>query len=502
MQGLTYVRGRREVVVTETGTLTREAGQFPEFLSAPVRSPNRLRLPAGPITPTSGAVVIYFDPDNAYNAGGQAAFGHVFNWQTDTNNRIISYYNKASARWEVVRRALGVETSVVVASTFAAGQAMALYVGWNATTLFCAVNGGAVVSIANAQIPVTLPALIDIGSELGGGNYFAASYGAVSIHSAPLSTNDWERLSEIRSSRPPIYGEGSNQIALWHGNNKLLWDSAVSVNLNSFDMSDFSPTGFRAMLIEGMGAPGVRNHTQPFPNGDGSAYIGSFLEERYVTTQLLVLGLDWADIRRKRRELVAKLNPKLGMGVLIHAPDENIFEVDAIYERGAEYATPMLPFGEKVAPNFRCPSSIVRVNGIASHTVTTIPSGLAIPLIIPMVINPAGTLIPVDYTEGSVEYWPIVTGSFVGSASGLVVTNETTGKKLQINASFVAGETLTVDFGARTAFRNGVDSLMPYLSADSLFWPLAPELVNNVRIEMLSGAITATFRYQLGLLGE
>lgn len=80
--GAAFVRGRVTDDTAEVGSPTRAAGQYTSYLSCPIRSSgsHRMRLPIQTITPTAGNVLLHLQPDNAYNAGGQDAFGRFFSW--------------------------------------------------------------------------------------------------------------------------------------------------------------------------------------------------------------------------------------------------------------------------------------------------------------------------------------------------------------------------------------------------------------------------------------
>jgi hypothetical protein len=75
-----------------------------------------------------------------------------------------------------------------VAQAFAAGDPSVLYLGWDATHLYIAVNGGTIASQADAYVPANLPVSYDIGyaSNIPGSRFLAA-YAAVVECTHPLT---------------------------------------------------------------------------------------------------------------------------------------------------------------------------------------------------------------------------------------------------------------------------------------------------------------------------
>ena len=55
------------------------------------------------MTPASGALVIYFEPDNAWDAGGQPSNGYVFEWYDAVSGYLAAYFDKAAGDWRIER---------------------------------------------------------------------------------------------------------------------------------------------------------------------------------------------------------------------------------------------------------------------------------------------------------------------------------------------------------------------------------------------------------------
>lgn len=85
--------------------------------------------------------------------------------------------------------------------------------------------------------------------------------------------------------------------------------------------------------------------------------------------------------------------------------------------------------------------------------------------------------------EGSLATWPVIT--LTGPLTNIVLTNETTGKTLTITYTLALGETLVIDFNAKTVLLNGTASR--YSAKSGLWWQLVPGS-NTIRMTANSGA--------------
>lgn len=91
---------------------------------------------------------------------------------------------------------------------------------------------------------------------------------------------------------------------------------------------------------------------------------------------------------------------------------------------------------------------------------------------------------------GDVEAWPVWT--ITGPGSGLVLSNQTTNKRLALTQALLGGETVTIDTrpGQKTVRKNDGANLFGSLSSDSSLWSLQVG-DNSIRVE-LSGSTTAS----------
>ena len=499
--GLTYVRGRAAAETIEAGNPVRESGQFAApFRSAPVRaaSSQRVRVPASGFTPTQGAAVIYLDPDRDSDDAGQASFGHVLNWQTDADNRIIGFYNKEPQRFDFVRRAAASESGAGVALNFEAGDALAMYVAWDETNVHAAVDGGTIQSAANSLIPASLPSSVDIGSELGGSNYFDAAYGAVALFGAPLTQTQWEALAALRDRRPPCYGERSDgaMTALWYGTHTLVRSADAALDLNDADDGDF-----QLLRLDGAGTAPVVNRVVQTPQRDGAVYIDTRLAPRLLTANLAVVGTGgWSSMWEKRREIAGVLNPRRGAGVLMFAPDDTVYEVNAVVEQGLTFSNPRGPHAQEQPVTFLCDDPAWRIAAQNEATIIAPAGGAAVETSVPLSLTASGGTATLT-NEGDLPSFPHVHIEIDKDATDAPkLASETVAREFVLGSTFDDIDSLDIDMDARTALDASGADVMGLRTSGSQMWTLEPG-DNSVSADMSGGALTARFRWWTRLIG-
>lgn len=504
--GLTYVRGRVEASDTESGTLiTRVAGQFTSpLLACPVRvaSTHRVQLPvtSSQITPTAGAMCIWFTPDNANGGGAQPASGVVASWYTDANNLIEVIYNKASSRFELTRKASGVGTTLNIAATFAANTGYCLYVAWSATTLYGGWNGAAIVSSADANIP-TLAATVDIGSRAAASD-FEARYDAVAMFTAAVTNAQYVSLAALATLRPPLMCEyaGTAMSLLWYGCHSRVW--TLSSTATAMDLLNTS--GLVIQSLAGAGMAPVLHRAVLTPLRDGAAYVDSKLQPRVLTlSALTAAGSTVAAQYALRRSLIAAMNPRAGQGLVMFAPATTIYDIDAIAESGLGYDSPDTPFHAFHPISFICNDAAWRVSGLTESLQAVPLAGWTFPWSFPWPWSPSSITFSLT-NAGDLDAYPVfVVSPTANAATGIQFLNNTTGKLFKLSAStfsLAVGRVLTVDMNARTATLDDATNEMGYRSAASQMWPLVPG-VNSITISTDSGDLTAVVRPPTRLVG-
>ena len=503
--GLTYAYGRIDNDTTESGTrITRVAGQFTSpFTACPVRvaSTHRLRLPvtSSQTTSTVGSAVIYLTPDNAYNGAGQPATGVVWSWYTDANNKIELLFTKAGAIFSLTRTAAGVGTTITIASTFAANTGLTIYIAWSATTLYIALNGGAITSGADANIP-TLTATVDIGSRAAAAN-FEARYDAVAMFARILTLVEWQSFDALRASRPPLFGEFVHEAMteLWYGSNSIAWTLAsggTTIDLRA-------TTNARAINVTGMGVPLMEHRHAETPLRDGASYIDSRMRTRTVGILMRVFGATMEEWHTARTFLIHRLNPRLGQGLLMHAPATQCYEVDAVVNTGigmTEY-TPGLIMAPQIS--FSCFDPTVRVSAFVEDLETIPQAGWALPWVLPWSWSTSAVTFSIT-NDGDIDAWPtlrVIAGAL--GCTSPYFTNNTTGKTFALSGggglTMAAAAVLKVDMKARTADIANVNKI-GFRSDASQMWPLTPG-VNSITVGVDSGSGTTLLRAYKQLIG-
>lgn len=499
--GLTYTRGRTIASTTESGSgITRVTGQFARTRSCPVQSsgPHRVRVTVdGMLTATSGAVVIYLDPDNTYNGGGQQNNGLVLDWRTDANNRITLQYDKANTRWQLDRIQSGTATNPVqLTDTFTAGAAIALYVAWDAGNLYIAVDGGAVTSAVNARNP-TLPTTFDVGSQDGStaSSYFNAAYGALLMFSAPLTTAQWQGLAALRALRAPLFGEWAQPTGMWLGAHSQVWTLPSSgqwfdfINTTNFTMEELNDGGIATPL----------HRMIETPLRDGATYVDTRLQPRMFSLGVSFGASTIDAMFDLRRQMAAALNPRRGQGLLMFAPYDEGYEITAMLNS--------FPFNSRFAMFARQPAAFLCTDPLwrkvaRTESVVSVPQGgWSITWTIPWTITESAISQSVT-NEGDVDSYPkfVITAGSVGLEDPYV-ENTTTGETFRLQGVVLAAnEYVTIDMDARTVVKNDGTNLIGYRTSESRMWALEPGS-NTVKCGAEAGSGTAQMSHAAQLVG-
>lgn len=501
--GATYSRGRVAADTIEAGT-SRVAGQFARLASCTVRASERVQIPA-PTDETAFAVVVYLDPDNAHDGAGQPASGYVLDWRASADERVTLYYDKGNARWTLEVRHLATTQTVTLADTFTAAAPTAIYLAGDATTLYLAVDGGAIgAGTARTQIPTGLPSTMDVGS-VAGASQFLAAYGAVVVCSAPLTQTQWEGLAGLRAVRPPVLGEcglDGDMSGLWYGAHAVAWTlpaSGACLDLNDTDGQE----RFLTRTLSGTGIGPSLHRVVESPLRDGVAYIDTRGRSRLVVADLMVVSRStFAHLWDLRREVAQALNPRLGEGLLMIAPGEEIYETPALVADGGASMDEMLGGMVTVAPiPFLCSGADWR-SAVRTEDDDAIPAaGWAFPWAFPWEWSESAVGLLVA-NAGDVPVYPVIVFTAGGSGCTVpAVTNDTTGKTIAMRTGFAmaAGEVLVIDMDARTVTLEGV-SAMNERDPESEMWALAPG-DNSIEARVASGTATVEVRHEPRYVG-
>jgi len=131
------------------------------------RSAARVQMPiAGLFTPTQGAIFarVYFPYANTALGTGNAT---VLTRRDAADDLIELRYNWANNQWELERSNAGTGTVHTFPDTFTAKSYVSVLAAWSPTAIFLSVDGVALTSAADTNIPTLAAAAADIGSVAG-----------------------------------------------------------------------------------------------------------------------------------------------------------------------------------------------------------------------------------------------------------------------------------------------------------------------------------------------
>jgi hypothetical protein len=122
-------------------------------------------------------------------------------------------------------------------------------------------------------------------------------------------------------------------------------------------------------------------------------------------------------------------------------------------------------------------------------------TGLTAPFTAPFLTtgSAASTTTKTAYNIGTASTRPVVT--FFGPLTNPGITNLNVGKTLSFTYDLLAGQTLVVDFDARTALLNGTASRTYAITPTAAYWDIAPG-GNDIRFTALGGNGNAEVRFR------
>lgn len=259
--------------------------------------------------------------------------------------------------------------------------------------------------------------------------------------------------------------------------------------------------------VLGDGTRGLRSveyelATQKYAGVDGESVQAIRAIGAQPTLGLLIHADTEADFRARARALRHYMRPKAGLGVLgVRRANGELRELTCYCVGGFEgdESLDTLHKGHwwKLALKFYAPipwwegSPVTRSFGLAAPTIF-FPEP-------PLKLSPSSVQghMTVDLTDSDAPVYPSWT--ITGPGSSLVLTNDTTGRSIQVNTTLAATDTLLINTapGQQSVRLATGTNLMAALGTDPALWPLI-EGVNAVTAQ-LSGAtsasrITATYR--------
>jgi len=224
----------------------------------------------------------------------------------------------------------------------------------------------------------------------------------------------------------------------------------------------FGGPPFYLQKINGLGDVTADNQTQRAPYQDGSTYIDTTLDERYIDIEFLIvneLGEGYGKVSEKRSRIARVLNPKLGLGILRYENESVVREIYCVAE-----SVPIYPDESRVKTlqkgmvTLRAPNPYWLTEE-TSDQLTVWEGGLKFPLRLPtklarMSLNKSKIILNDGDAETPFE------AIFNGPATSPIrLINKTTNKYIEVNQSLLEGEKMIIStaFGKKRVTKVLVD---------------------------------------------
>lgn len=284
------------------------------------------------------------------------------------------------------------------------------------------------------------------------------------------------------------------------------------VNNQSYPLSGGNPWWFVSMT--GGGIPPVRRIEERSPMQHGSTDVGFLLDERMVNLVLLLeaTGATTAEALaladQYREELADHLKPLTDTPINLRLTQDSgrVRQVDCNVAGAVDFP---ITLRERMGPSqlvviqFRCADPIPYDPALQNILFdTSAGSGFFIPMEVPFKHTTGSTINRVTSLsyQGKWETYPIIYAT--GPAEDLVITNETTGRKLDFTGHTIAsGDTYIIDtrYGRRRIVDQDGNLKNSALTDDSDLQnfaimpnPTAPGGVNDIRVSVAGQATLAT----------
>ena len=254
-------------------------------------------------------------------------------------------------------------------------------------------------------------------------------------------------------------------------------------------------SGYAVSRVSGLSLPDKDHLSARGPQQHGATYVDTFFRPRLFSLYITIVGCDAEEFQAKHRELVRAMNPLDDGELRIIADDETRYTLNcrpvtaiALLRHNARISEALVQF---VAddPFFYTAAETTQF----TSAVTT---GLRIPFTIPAVISSPTNQASFTVTiTGHVTSFPTIV--ITGPCTNPDIINDMTGETLTVSEAIVAGETLTIDMGQRTAvLTTGGGGQTNVLGSVSGVWWDLERGGNDIRItDEEVGVFTGTFTF-------
>lgn len=224
--------------------------------------------------------------------------------------------------------------------------------------------------------------------------------------------------------------------------------------------------------LEGIDGTEVDIQTQQSPYQDGSSYIDTMLQPRFIDLEGSIMNTDFVEIRKYRREISRACNPKLGLGLITLELDGDIKQIEGVVEDITFPERGQAPWQDFML-TWKCPNPYWK-----SPKVTEEPAfepKFHFPFAGPFVMGVQRTDRVIN-NDGDAPM-PIQV-DFYGPAESPMIANETTGEFIRINKRLEENEVFKIDTtdGVKSVIyideEGNVENVFHWIDIDSTFFKL------------------------------
>lgn len=245
--------------------------------------------------------------------------------------------------------------------------------------------------------------------------------------------------------------------------------------------------GYRVLAAgtRGLSAPPYRLSTEQYAGVAGTRLQALEADQREISLGVKVEASSPAEFRARWRALVHAFRPRAGDGQLVVADEVGVRRlITCRYTGGLEGAA----VDEFTGVAGRAIVKLAAFDPWFYGEPVSIDFGLAAPSVFLSAALPFPRMLSastiqgqrdIDLAAADVESYPLWT--ITGPGSSLTLTNDSTGRTIQVDAAIADGQTVVIDTrpGHQSVRRGDGTNLMGALSSDPSLWPLV-ERVNRV----------------------
>lgn len=265
--------------------------------------------------------------------------------------------------------------------------------------------------------------------------------------------------------------------------------------------------------LSGFGVPGGRRYQVPRPLQNGMFPGPQYMDARALEWSVAAVGDSWAELLSAHSDLGSAMAPvedtdpdytiplvfTLGDGATKYRVVGQPERAEWGYGLALRTAGSDRPFTDGARCSFVASDPRIYSNEESSATATlgTSSGGLGFPHGFPHGFGTATSGAAVCENEGNTLSYPVieVVANSAG-ASGIKLLQDTTGEEWSITLTLSAGDTLTVDMGARSVVLNGTASRAPFVNRPPSAWFGLEPGTNYVTLQASGAGTTATVRWR------